>query len=121
MRAQAGPARSRALRRGGGLLALTVLVTGLFGASLPPAHADGTPPPEAFILVDAKTGSIITGRHLHEALSPPSTAQIMTALVAAERPPPDARIHPSSDPAGPEALKIGEPAGPPPPVQGPAG
>jgi serine-type D-Ala-D-Ala carboxypeptidase (penicillin-binding protein 5/6) len=111
MRAQAGPARSRALRRGGGLLALTLLVTGLFGASLPPAHADGTPPPEAFILVDAKTGAIITGRHVHEALSPASTAKIMTALVAVERLPPDARIHVSSDAAGREAMKIGMPAG----------
>jgi serine-type D-Ala-D-Ala carboxypeptidase (penicillin-binding protein 5/6) len=111
MRAQAGPARSRALRRGGGLLALTLLVTGLFGASIPPAHADGTPPPEAFILVDAKTGSIITGRHLHEALSPASTAKIMTALVAVERLPPDARIHVSANAAGREAMKIGMPAG----------
>jgi D-alanyl-D-alanine carboxypeptidase (penicillin-binding protein 5/6) len=111
MRAPAGPARSRALRRGGGLLALTLLVTGLFGASLPPAHADGSPPPEAFILVDAKTGSIITGRHVHEALSPASTAKIMTALVAVERLPPDARIHVSSDAAGREAMKIGMPAG----------
>ena len=111
MRALAAPARRGALRRGGGLLALTLLVTGLLGAAIPPAHADGTPPPEAFILVDAKTGAIITGRHMHEALSPASTAKIMTALVAIERLPPDARIHVSPDAAGREAMKIGMPAG----------
>jgi D-alanyl-D-alanine carboxypeptidase (penicillin-binding protein 5/6) len=111
MRALAAPARRGALRRGGGLLALTLLVTGLVGAAVPPAHADGTPPPEAFILVDAKTGSIITGRHMHEALSPASTAKIMTALVAVERLPPDARIHVSADAAAREAMKIGMPAG----------
>lgn len=111
MRALAAPARRGALRRGGGLLAFTLLVTGLLGASLPPAHADGTPPPEAFILVDAKTGSIITGRHVHEAISPASTAKIMTALVAVERLPPGAPIHVSADAAGREAMKIGMPAG----------
>ena len=111
MRALAAPARRGALRRGGGLLALTLLVAGLVGAAVPSAHADGTPPPEAFILVDAKTGSIITGRHVHEALSPASTAKIMTALVAVERLPLDARIHVTADAAGREAMKIGMPAG----------
>ena len=42
-------------------------------------------PPEAFILVDAGTGAVITARHLHEALPPASTVKIMTALVAVER------------------------------------
>ena len=109
MRAVTGPARRGVLRRGGGLLALTLLFTGLLGATVPPAHAEvqGTPPPEAFILVDAGTGAVITGRHMHEALSPASTAKIMTALVAVERLPTDARIPVSSDAANREAMKIG--------------
>jgi len=109
MRAVTGPARRGVLRRGGGLLALTLLITGLLGATVPPAHADvqGTPPPEAFILVDAGTGAVITGRHMHEALSPASTAKIMTALVAVERLPADARIPVSPDAANREPMKIG--------------
>src|SRR5690242_8991644 len=94
MRAVAGPARRGVLRRGGGLLALTLLLTGLFQATVAPAHAanEGTPPPEAFILVDAKTGSVITGRNMHESIPPASTAKIMTALVAIERLAPGSRI-----------------------------
>src|SRR5690242_17360681 len=58
--------RRGAGRRGGGLLALIVLVGGLFAVMGAPARAatDGTPPPEAFILVDAKTGAVIMGRHM---------------------------------------------------------
>jgi D-alanyl-D-alanine carboxypeptidase len=113
MRAVAGPARRGALRRGGALLALTLLLTGVLGAVVPSAHADvqGTPPPEAYILVDAGTGAVITGRHMHEALSPASTAKIMTALVAIERLPADARIPVSPDSANREAMKIGMQAG----------
>jgi D-alanyl-D-alanine carboxypeptidase len=113
MRVVPGPARRGVLRRGGGLLALVVLLTGLLGATVPPAHADvqGTPPPEAFILVDAQTGSVITGRHVHDAISPASTAKIMTALVAVERLRPGSRVPVSPDAANREAMKIGMQAG----------
>jgi D-alanyl-D-alanine carboxypeptidase (penicillin-binding protein 5/6) len=113
MRAVAGPARRGVLRRGGGLLALTLLLTGLVQATGAPAHAanEGTPPPEAFILVNANTGSIITGRHMHEAIPPASTTKIMTALVAVERLPPGSRVPVSADAAARVPMKIGMQAG----------
>ncbi len=75
MHGVARSARRGASRRVGGILALGVLVGGLVAALGAPAHAapEGTPPPEAFILVDADTGSVITGRNMHEAISPAST------------------------------------------------
>jgi len=86
-----------------------LLVAGLSAASSLPASADtgGSPPPEAFILVDAGTGAVITARHMHEALPPASTAKIMTALVAVERLPLDATIPVSANAANREAMKIG--------------
>jgi len=113
MRAVAGPARRGVLRRGGGLLALTLLLTGLLQATASPAHAanEGIPPPEAFVLVDANTGSIITGRHMHEAIPPASTTKIMTALVAVERLPPGSRVRVSANAAQRVPMKIGMQAG----------
>ncbi len=108
MHGDAGPARRGAPRFTAALIAVSVLVAGLAGIIAPAARADtGTPPPEAFILVDAGTGAVITGRNIHEALSPASTAKIMTALVAVERLPPDAMIRVSSNAANREAMKIG--------------
>src|SRR5207245_8173086 len=77
---------------GRALLAAAVLVCGLVITTGRPARAAGTPPPNAFILVDAGTGEIITSRNVHEPLPPASTAKILTALVAVERLPPDAVI-----------------------------
>ena len=82
-------------------------VGGLTAASGLPASADGSPPPEAFVLVDAGTGAVITARHMHEALPPASTAKIMTALVAVERLPLDATIPVSPNAANRESMKIG--------------
>ena len=71
-----------------------MLASGLVIAPGLPAVAEttATPPPEAFALVDAGTGAVITARHLHEALPPASTVKIMTALLAVERLPLDATI-----------------------------
>jgi serine-type D-Ala-D-Ala carboxypeptidase (penicillin-binding protein 5/6) len=108
MHGDAGPARRGALQVTNALIAVAVLVVGLSGISAAPAHADtGSPPPEAFILVDAGTGAVITARHIHEALPPASTAKIMTALVAVERLPPNATISVSANAANRESMKIG--------------
>jgi D-alanyl-D-alanine carboxypeptidase len=87
-----------------------MLVAGFVASSEFPAHAvesTGTPPPEAYILVDAGTGAIITGRNMHEALPPASTAKIMTALVAVERLPPNAKIPVSQNASVRESMRIG--------------
>jgi len=112
MHGDARPARRGALRFAGAFAALSLLLTGLAEVPAAAAHADtGTPPPEAYVLVDAGSGAVVTARNMHEALSPASTAKIMTALVAVERLPPDAMIHVSADAANREAMKIGMPAG----------
>jgi serine-type D-Ala-D-Ala carboxypeptidase (penicillin-binding protein 5/6) len=112
MHADARPARRGTPRFTSALIAVAVLVAASAGLAAIPAHAEtGTPPPEAFILVDAGTGAVITGRNMHQALPPASTAKIMTALVAVERLPPNATITVSSNAANREAMKIGMPAG----------
>jgi len=112
MHADARPARRGTPRFTSALIAVAVLVAGCAGLAEIPAHAEtGTPPPEAFILVDAGTGAVITGRNMHKALPPASTAKIMTALVAVERLPPNATITVSSNAANRESMKIGMPAG----------
>ena len=92
MQGDARPARRGSPRLASGLLAVVLFAGGLTAVSSLPASADGSPPPEAFVLVDAGTGAVITARHMHEALPPASTAKIMTALVAVERLPLDATI-----------------------------
>jgi len=75
-----------------------------------PANAVETtapPPPGAYILVDAGSGAIITGRNMHEALHPASIAKIMTALVAIERLSPNAKIPVSANAAARESMRIG--------------
>jgi len=112
MHGDARPARRRVPRLTGALITVAIMVAGLAGVAEVPAHADtGTPPPEAYILVDAGTGAVITGRNIHEALPPASTAKIMTALVAVERLAPNATITVSTNAAAREAMKIGMPAG----------
>jgi D-alanyl-D-alanine carboxypeptidase (penicillin-binding protein 5/6) len=88
-------------------------VSGLVAAFGAPAHAapEGIPPPEAYILVDADTGSIITGRNMHEAIPPASTTKIMTALVAAERLAPGSRIPVSPKAANRVPMKVAMQAG----------
>jgi len=107
MHGDARPARSGSPRLASGLLAVVLLVGGLTAVRSLPASADGSPPPEAFVLVDAGTGAVISARHMHEALPPASTAKIMTALVAVERLPLDSTIPVSANAANREAMKIG--------------
>jgi D-alanyl-D-alanine carboxypeptidase (penicillin-binding protein 5/6) len=109
MHGDARPKRRGSIRIPAAFLGAAVLVAGVVATLSAPASADtgGTPPPEAFILVDAGTGKVITARHMHEALPPASTAKIMTALAAVERLPPTAKITVSANAANREAMKIG--------------
>jgi len=91
---------------------VVIAVGAWVGAAEIPARADpATPPPEAYILVDAGTGAVLAARNIHEALPPASPAKIMTALVAVERLPPNAMITVSANAAARESMKIGMPAG----------
>ena len=82
--------------------ALLALLTVLLHASVASAQqADPSqtwtpPPPRAEIVVDAGSGQILAGAHIHDKLHPASTAKIFTALTAVERFPQDAKI--SADP-----------------------
>ena len=92
---------------GRALVVTVLLVSGLVASVGQPAGAAGTPPPQAFVVVDAATGAVLTSRNLHEALPPASTTKILTALVAVERLPADAMISVSPDAAGRESTTIG--------------
>jgi len=97
--------RHRSLGRA---LVVTVVLVGGFVASLgQPAAAEGSPPPQAFVVVDATTGAVLTSRALHRALPPASTVKIMTALVAVERLSPTAVISVTANAAGRECMCIG--------------
>lgn len=96
---------------GRALLATVLLVCGFVVAVAQPVAAEGTPPPQAFVVVDAGTGAVLTSRNLHEALPPASTTKILTALVAIERLPPKATISVSANAAGRESTTIGMKAG----------
>ena len=109
MYGDARPARRGAPRVIGAVLGTAVLVASLVATVAVPAGADttGTPPPQAFILVDAGTGAVITARNMHTPLPPASTVKIMTALAAVERLPATAKIPVSANAANREAMKIG--------------
>ncbi len=92
---------------GRALLVTVLLVCGFVVAVAQPIAAEGTPPPQAFVVVDAGTGAVLTSRNLHEALPPASTTKILTALVAIERLPPNATISVSANAAGRESTTIG--------------
>ena len=97
----------------GRALLVTVLLVSGFVASFgkPVGAQQEVPPPQAFVVVDAATGAVLTGRDLHKALLPASTVKIMTALVAVERLPPTAPISVSPNAAGRECMCIGLTAG----------
>ncbi len=95
-----------------------VLVTLALGATdSNPAGAQTAPPPgaahpaKAWILVDADTGSVLDAFNEHSALPPASTQKIMTALVAAEKLPPDATFTVGAAAASQAAMRIGMVAG----------
>jgi D-alanyl-D-alanine carboxypeptidase len=99
--------------------ALVVLLAALIAAAfVAPAGAGATrvgapqsPPPQAFILVDAQSGAILAAGHEHNALPPASVAKIMTAVTAVERLPANALITVSPLAAGQPASRINMAAG----------
>jgi serine-type D-Ala-D-Ala carboxypeptidase (penicillin-binding protein 5/6) len=99
-----GPARSF-----GRALTVSALLVCAFVVSVghPAAAVEGTPPPTAFVVVDAGTGAVLTSRALHRALPPASTVKIMTALVAVERLAPTASISVTPNAAARECMCIG--------------
>lgn len=109
---------------------LVVLAVALaFGAAVPAAGAGPTtaavlvrpaqteapasevPPPRAHLVVNADTGEILFGEHVHEPVPPASTVKIMTALTAIERLPLDATITVSELAASQPATRINMVAG----------
>ena len=89
---------------------LTVLLVGGVCAPAPAAAARAgqaqSPPPKAFIVVDAGTGTILLADRLHDPLPPASTAKVMTALTAVERLPADALVNVSDLAAAQPASRI---------------
>jgi D-alanyl-D-alanine carboxypeptidase (penicillin-binding protein 5/6) len=77
------------------------------GAAAPPQ----SPPPRAFILVDADSGRVLAEANDHQAMHPASTAKLLTALTAIEHLPPNAMIKVSALDAGQESSKINMLAG----------
>lgn len=73
------------------------------------AAATGLPSPKADIVVDAATGEVIIGDHVHAALHPASTAKIMTALTAVERLCPGSTVTANAQDASVETMRIGLP------------
>lgn len=93
-------------RRGGFLLVAIAALVSLVGIAPRAEAAPASPPPKAYILVDADTGRILAADHEHDALPPASTSKIMTALTAIERLPADAKITVSPLAAAQPASKI---------------
>src|SRR5687768_14034943 len=90
-----------------------VTLTLLAPAGAGPAGAQTAPPPgaapaaKAWLLADADTGKVLDAFNEHEALPPASTQKVMTALVAAEKLPRDARVNVGPTAAAQPAMKIG--------------
>ena len=100
------PGQTRTFGRA--LLVTVLLVSGFVASFGKPAGAQQeVPPPQAFVVVDAGTGAVLTSRDLHKAFLPASTVKIMTALVAVERLPLTAPISVSPNAAGRECMCIG--------------
>src|SRR5215471_4217319 len=70
------------------------------------AAAPQSPPPRAFILVDANTGRVLAAGNDHKAFPPASLAKLLTALTAIEHLPPNAMITVSPLAASQPASKI---------------
>ena len=97
---------------GRALLVSVLVVCGVVVVGAEPvAGQEGTPPPQAFVVVDAGTGAVLTSRNLHQPLPPASTTKILTALVAIERLPSNAMISVTPNAAGRESTVIGMKAG----------
>jgi D-alanyl-D-alanine carboxypeptidase len=105
------------MRRPGSLFVRAVVAASLLAgasadlvepaAATRPAQSTGElPPPKAQIVVDATTGAVLAGDHVHDALYPASLVKIMTALVAVERLPANETIPVSALAAGKPPMKI---------------
>ena len=75
-------------------------------AALRPQQNAQLPPPKAQIVVDATTGAVLAGDHVHDALPAASLTKIMTAVVASERLAEDALVPVSARAAGMPPMKI---------------
>jgi D-alanyl-D-alanine carboxypeptidase (penicillin-binding protein 5/6) len=75
-------------RRCSGAMTVAALLL-LCGPTLASAQvtpiAPATPPPAAWVLVDADTGAVLGGADLHSPLPPASTIKLLTALIAHQR------------------------------------
>lgn len=104
------PARLLVAFLGVALALGTVLASGAAPAAALPA-APGSPPPVAYISVDADSGRIIAAKNEHAALPPASTIKPFTALVALSRLPLTSTVPVSALAAGQPAMKINMTAG----------
>src|SRR5689334_3570470 len=98
----------------GGLRFLTaalVVFVSFVGVAPRASAAPQSPPPKAFILVDAGTGRVLQSGHDHEALPPASLVKLTTALTAIERLPSTALLTVSPLAASQPAMRIGMVAG----------
>ncbi|MGI8663962.1 MAG: D-alanyl-D-alanine carboxypeptidase family protein [Acidimicrobiales bacterium] len=92
------------MRRLGALGLLAALLTAFsFGA---PAARAAPPAPKAYVVVDVDTGNVIASQDARTLHLPASTVKLMTALIAAERLPPDDLVPISALAASMPARKI---------------
>jgi D-alanyl-D-alanine carboxypeptidase (penicillin-binding protein 5/6) len=88
-----------------GVVAVTPTVIGPIGIGT--AAAAPLASPKADIVVDAATGRVVIGDNVHVAVPPASTAKIMTAITAAERLCPGAKVTANARDANVETMRIG--------------
>ena len=99
------------MSRGIGGATAALAACAMFALSSGTGGAAELPPPKASIVVDAGSGSVLGGDHVHDPLRPASLAKIMTAIVAVERLAPAAGIPVSPLAAGQPAMSINMKAG----------
>jgi D-alanyl-D-alanine carboxypeptidase (penicillin-binding protein 5/6) len=89
-----------------GLLAALAVAAPAPALAAPRRGQAQSPPPKAFVVVDAGTGDVLLADKAHDVLPPASIVKVMTALTAAERLPSDAMIDISPRAAGQPASRI---------------
>ncbi|MCZ7527105.1 MAG: serine hydrolase [Acidimicrobiia bacterium] len=108
-------------RRGVALVALLALLVAAVAALAPsPAGAgaraavrpsQSVPPPKAWVLADADTGTVLAASNEHEALPPASLVKVMTALTVLDAVSLDSTVTVSELAAAQPAMRIGMEAG----------